>query len=73
MLNLAFAALPVTLVCPYDRRSVDAEIVGEAQLTHPHTAGPDGVASSSAYADPAAFILESQRPLRADPNTSIDL
>jgi hypothetical protein len=61
MLNLAFAALPVTLVCPYDRRLVDPEIVSQAQLTHPHMAGPDGVVSSAAYADPAAFVLESQQ------------
>ena len=58
LLNYAFAGFPLTLVCPYDERSVDAEIVRQAHLTHPHTIGGDGVVSSNAgYTDPGQFAL----------------
>jgi transcriptional regulator with XRE-family HTH domain len=58
LFNLVFSAYPLTVVCPYDERSVGPEIVREAQLTHPHTVGDDGIAKSPAYADPSRFALE---------------
>jgi transcriptional regulator with XRE-family HTH domain len=59
LVNLAFAASPVTLLCLYDRRSVDPRIVRQAHVTHPQTAGPDGIATSPDYEDPMEFVLES--------------
>ena len=58
LFNLVFAASPMTVLCPYDKRSVPPEIVRQAHLTHPHTIGQGGIASSPDYADPAGFVLE---------------
>lgn len=59
LLNLVFGALPLTVMCPYDERSVAPEIMREAHLTHPHTVGDPGVSKSPGYTDPERFALES--------------
>ncbi len=59
LLNLVFASSPLTVVCPYDERSVAPEIVRQAHLTHPHTVGDAGVSHSPDYTDPGRFALES--------------
>jgi hypothetical protein len=58
LFNLVFAAWPMTVLCPYDERSAQPEIVRQARLTHPHTIGPGSTASSDEYADPRGFVLE---------------
>jgi transcriptional regulator with XRE-family HTH domain len=58
LLNLAFAAWPMTIVCPYDERSVQPEIVRQARLTHPQTIGREGTAVSDDYPGPGGLILE---------------
>lgn len=58
MLNLAFAAEPVSVLCPYDKRALGEEIQGHARATHPETVGPDGTAASRDYADPFGLVLE---------------
>jgi transcriptional regulator with XRE-family HTH domain len=57
LFNLAFAAAPVTLICLYDQRSISPEVAAEARLTHPHTIGEGGIASSPDYSDPGGFVL----------------
>jgi transcriptional regulator with XRE-family HTH domain len=58
LFNLVFAASPLTVVCPYDERSVAPEIVRHAHLTHPSTVGDRGVSQSPDYTDPARLALE---------------
>jgi transcriptional regulator with XRE-family HTH domain len=58
LFNLVFRAYPLTVVCPYDERSVAPEIVREAHLTHPHVLGEEGISPSHRYADPGRFALE---------------
>jgi transcriptional regulator with XRE-family HTH domain len=58
LFNLVFASWPMTVLCPYDERSAQPEIVRQARLTHPHTIGPGSTASSDDYADPRGFVLE---------------
>jgi transcriptional regulator with XRE-family HTH domain len=58
LLNLVFAASPMTIVCPYDERFVGPEILSQAHLTHPHTVGDRGFAPSPDYTDPGRFALE---------------
>jgi hypothetical protein len=58
LFNLVFAASPLTVVCPYDERSIAPEILRDAHLTHPHTIGDTGISQSPDYADPRAFGLE---------------
>jgi anti-sigma regulatory factor (Ser/Thr protein kinase) len=55
VINLAFEAMPVTFVCPYDARVLPAEIVEHARSTHPVLAAPEGVAESSGYEEPLEF------------------
>jgi transcriptional regulator with XRE-family HTH domain len=58
LFNLVFAATPMTVVCPYDERSVAPEIVEQAHHTHIHTLGEEGISQSADYTDPARFTLE---------------
>jgi hypothetical protein len=58
LINLAFAASPLTVSCPYDERSVAPEILTQAHLTHPHTIGGTGPSQNPDYADPGTFALE---------------
>jgi transcriptional regulator with XRE-family HTH domain len=56
LFNLVFAAWPMTVVCPYDERSVQPEISRQARLTHPCTIERGEVAPSADYADPGEFV-----------------
>lgn len=58
VLNLVFAAWPVTFVCAYDERVVAADIVQSAHLAHPTTLGDRGVSPNPLYTDPARLALE---------------
>jgi transcriptional regulator with XRE-family HTH domain len=58
LVNLVFAAWPVTLLCAYDERSIAPEIASHARVTHPHTIGPGAGADSPDYVDPGGFVLE---------------
>jgi transcriptional regulator with XRE-family HTH domain len=61
LLNLVFAASPVSMLCPYDARVLEPKIVRAAHVTHPHIAEEAGTASSSGFVDPGAFALDSRK------------
>jgi DNA-binding XRE family transcriptional regulator len=58
MLNVSFAGSPVTIMCPYDTRSLSAGIIADAQCTHPETVAASGSIPSPSYRDPERFLLE---------------
>lgn len=58
LLNLVFRPYPLTIICPYDERSVAPEIVRQAHLTHPHTVGERGISKSPEYTDPERYALQ---------------
>jgi transcriptional regulator with XRE-family HTH domain len=58
LLNLEFAGAPVTIVCPYDASSVDAEILEQAHATHQHTRTDGELAANAGYRPPSDFVLE---------------
>ena len=58
LINLVFAAWPVTLLCAYDEREVHSEIARQARLTHPHTIGQGAGVGTGDYVDPGGFVLE---------------
>lgn len=58
LLNLAFAGSPATVLCPYDTRAVDDDVLSHAGATHPHTFEGDLLSASGAYADPGSLVLE---------------
>ena len=57
LLNLAFAALPVTIICPYDERTLAPSILRHAGATHPETIARGSTAVSADYVTPGAFVL----------------
>jgi transcriptional regulator with XRE-family HTH domain len=58
ILNLAFADVPMTLVCPYDTRTVTDEILALARATHPSTHEDQSRRESRRYIEPTDFILK---------------
>jgi anti-sigma regulatory factor (Ser/Thr protein kinase) len=57
LINLAFADLPVTILCPYDGARLPAEVLADAACTHPEVVAGGACRASAAYADPAASPL----------------
>ncbi len=49
MLNMAFAAQPVAMLCPYDAGHLGPDILDSVARTHPVTRMPDGARDSSGY------------------------
>lgn len=74
VINVAFAGLPVTFVCPYDSRVLPAGILQHARSTHPEIVTADGLSDSDGYEEPLVFChrLDSdvERPA-ADPAIDI--
>lgn len=58
LFNLVFAASPLTVICPYDERSLAPEILGQACLTHPHMVGEGGTTPSPEFSAPERFALQ---------------
>jgi transcriptional regulator with XRE-family HTH domain len=59
LLNLTFAGSPLSLLCPYDARTVDPAVVAHARATHPQLIEGGKVVQSSDYRDPGSFALDS--------------
>jgi transcriptional regulator with XRE-family HTH domain len=57
MFNLIFGTAPLTVVCPYDSRSLDPSIIGVARRTHPYLAEGMRLERNDAYVDPEEFVL----------------
>ena len=55
VLNIVFADLPVTFVCPYDARALPEDVLAHARGTHPEVVDGEGVFLSDAYEDPLDF------------------
>jgi CheY-like chemotaxis protein len=52
----AMASLPVSFICAYDTRELPAEIVTDAQRTHPILRSAAGARASARYTPPRAFV-----------------
>jgi CheY-like chemotaxis protein len=59
--SVAMASVPVSFVCAYDTRELPAEIIMDAQRTHPVLRTADGARPSARYSRPAAFIRDLER------------
>lgn len=53
LINVAFAGIPVTILCPYDLGELPPPILADAQRTHPVLWWAGDELASPAYADPA--------------------
>lgn len=61
MINIAFADLPLTILCPYDTRTLPAAVVDHALRTHPVVMDEAGIAPSPDFVDTRAFSAELDR------------
>jgi anti-sigma regulatory factor (Ser/Thr protein kinase) len=67
LLNVAFAAAtPLWLLCPYDLEALAADVIDEAQRTHPFVAHGDQRQASSAF-EPIDLADPFDRPLPPPP------
>jgi transcriptional regulator with XRE-family HTH domain len=58
LLNLEFAGVPATVLCPYDTSGLDNDILEQACATHRHTHALGEVAANPGYREPGDFALE---------------
>jgi transcriptional regulator with XRE-family HTH domain len=71
LLNLMFASMPTTIVCPYDTRSVRAGVVADARRTHPLVAHGGDSTANPQYRTAEEFLLTSP-PHRPPAPISVD-
>ena len=67
LLNLAFAMAAVSIMCPYDVRSLGASVVGGAQRTHPEIMQAGRTRPATSYAGQGVIPAECDDPLPAPP------
>jgi anti-sigma regulatory factor (Ser/Thr protein kinase) len=63
MVNVVFAGLAGTILCPYDSRSLEPEVLRDAGRTHPALIASGVRAPSTLYCDPAEVVADFNRPL----------
>lgn len=73
LLNLAFAAAPVRILCTYDSARLDPSIIRSATITHPMLRRAGRAGSSAAYDARTIFPDEWNRPLPASPERAATL
>jgi anti-sigma regulatory factor (Ser/Thr protein kinase) len=64
LINLAFAGLPATILCPYDARGLAPDVLADARCTHPELVDAGGARPSRAYAAPerSPIVLDAELP-----------
>jgi predicted component of type VI protein secretion system len=60
-ISAAMASVPVSFICTYDTQELPAEIVTDAQRTHPILRSAEGARPSARYSPPVAFIRALER------------
>jgi hypothetical protein len=55
-LNVALAPASISMICPYDTRTLDPGIVADAFRTHPARITGSDLSASAEFADPAQFV-----------------
>ncbi len=68
LINLAFAGVATTIVCPYDAARLPREVIADARRTHPQVTTPDGPPEhSQAFTGPGLVPSVCDRPLAPVP------
>jgi anti-sigma regulatory factor (Ser/Thr protein kinase) len=64
LINLAFAGLPATILCPYDARGLAPGVLADARSTHPELVDAGGTHASRAYTPPerSPIVLDAELP-----------
>ena len=56
-INYVYSQLPVSMLCPYDRRLTPSSVLDDVNRTHPFlAAATDGPIGNAGFVDPAAFL-----------------
>jgi anti-sigma regulatory factor (Ser/Thr protein kinase) len=66
LINLAFAGLAATILCPYDAEGLDPTVLADAAATHPTLIDRSGPRASTRYR-PEALVDAYNRPLPPPP------
>ncbi len=70
-LNVALAPTTISMICPYDARTLDPDIITDALCTHPVQVTGSDPSPSPRYVDPAAFARSCDNsPLPEPPPTA---
>jgi anti-sigma regulatory factor (Ser/Thr protein kinase) len=73
VVNVAFAGLPVQVICLYDRHRLDGEVLSAARRTHSELVDGGGTRSSGAFVEATAFNAECDRtPLPPPPAGGVE-
>jgi len=67
LINLAFAGVPVSILCPYDITRLDPDVIANAECTHPVFIRDGHPRPSPAYAEAAMFPEDCDQPLPVPP------
>jgi anti-sigma regulatory factor (Ser/Thr protein kinase) len=68
LINLAFARVATTIICPYDAARLPRQVIADARRTHPLVTAPDGPPErSQAFAGPGLVPSACDRPLAPVP------
>jgi anti-sigma regulatory factor (Ser/Thr protein kinase) len=67
LINLAFAGMAATILCPYDAAGLPPSVVSEAEHTHPAILGNGRAGATARYAGPGNVPPERDRPLPDPP------
>lgn len=71
LINQAFAGRPVTILCPYDAARLAADVLADAEATHPVLAEGTAWVPSAKFAPDAVFAAYNQPLPEPDPGTMI--
>jgi hypothetical protein len=69
-LNVVLAPTSISMICLYDARTLDQDIICDALRTHPVQVAGSRLSPSADYADPAAFARSRDTDPLADPPAS---
>jgi len=67
LINSVFESTPAAILCPYDARTLEPEVLADAASTHPVLVSTNGRRPSRQYAEPAHVVAAFNRPLPAPP------
>ncbi len=70
LVNLAFAGMAVTILCPYDAAGLPAPVLSDAELTHPVIVANGREMPAAHYAGPGRIPPQCDRALPAPPTTA---
>ncbi|HET7522523.1 MAG TPA: anti-sigma factor RsbA family regulatory protein [Acidimicrobiales bacterium] len=68
--NLAFGGKDVDLVCLYDTRQVNPELVADAKRTHPLLVDADGIRPNPWFVDPHEMLEQTSAPFDPAPSAA---